>query len=208
MAYAEAALLTYLQANMPSKMTELRARFGAPGPPVVPLPAVKGLATAAYLPDVASWLIGDPRLVAVGKYPAVAVGGLDAALRSQGDDSYRVTYRLRAFVYVREQGHDLVHTLRNRLMLAVRELTLAAPGLLAVGDRVSLVRERMTESYSDVVDDGAGSSLAGAYAELFLAVNENLARPPGSPLADITTGTEPNPLAIGVTVRPSHPALD
>lgn len=213
MELAESTLLAFVQANLPAKLTELRKRYGAVGPPAVPLPSVKGTSTAAYLPDVVEWLTGDPRMVPVGNYPAVAVSGLDDTIRPLDGDAYRVTYRLRLFVYVREQSYDLTHALRNRLLLGCRELLLGAPGLLALGGRASVVRERLIESYSDVVDDGAGRSLAGAYIEVNLAVSENLDRGPltGTPLRDVgqMPGTKAGvKAAVKVTVRPSHPALD
>lgn len=216
MEYAEATTLDFLRDNMPAKLVELRTRYGT-GDPVVPLPAVKGKSNAPFLPAVREWGIGSPTAYAVGEYPAITVSGMDSAIRPLDGDSYRVTYRLRVFAYVREQELGLVHDQRNRLVLAVRELTLAAPGFQAVGGRLSVVRERLVESYSDVVDDGAGRSLAGAYTELFVAVSEDLDRGPlaaGTPLADIAHGApapEPGstgPNTLDITVRPAHPALD
>lgn len=209
MEVAELLLLDHLRDHLPAKLAELRARYAVDD---VPLPAVEAGSTAPFLPDVREWLTGDPRAVAVGDYPAVAVAGLDSAIRPVELDSYRVIYRLRAFAYVRGQSYELVHQQRNRLLLGIRELTLATPGLLAIGGRASLQRERMTESYSDVIPDGAGRSLAAAYAELYLAIDERLDLGPttGTPEAvrDIGAGTEANPVDITVTVRPAHPALD
>lgn len=209
MELAELALLDHLRDHLPGKLAELRIRYGVDDDP---LSAVEVDSVTPFLPDVREWLTGDPRAVAVGDYPAVAVSGLDSAIRPVELDEYRVTYRLRAFGYVRGQAYDLVHAQRNRLMLGIRELTLATPGLLALGGRASLVRERMTESYSDVVPDGAGRSLAAAYTELYLAVNERLDLGPATgtpdPVRDIGVGTEADPTTINVRVAPAHPALD
>jgi hypothetical protein len=210
MEYAKATTLDLLRDHLPAKLVELRARYGAPG---APLPAVKPRSDLPFLPDVEEWLIGDPRVVPVSKYPAVAVSGLDDAVRPHGDDSYRVLYRLRAFVYVREQSYAAVEQQRDRLVLGIRELLFSAPGLLDPTGAATLHRDRLVESYSDVVDDGAKRSLGGAYIELMVGLNEELDRSTGL-FGDITRGTVPAPIVTDLNLAarrgalpPVHPAL-
>lgn len=184
---AATLLADHLEAKVPDKVHELEERLElAPG--TVELP---GLYTAEDRPQLA-----------IEEWPAVLVIPREAELTVvdviEASTVYRVTYRLRVYLFARAQEFADTSRLRHRLMLAVREVLL---GKLDLGDPDAAIdASRYRESYSDVdVDPRDQRSIAGAYAELSLILEETMT----------TDLLRQGPLTPEVTGEPlPHPALD
>jgi hypothetical protein len=194
-----------LEAQMVDKVAELGARYGLP--PASPPGAPDAPGT---LPDVRLFVPGERFAIPVGSWPAIFTTRLSTTKVAVADVDpggghvlYRITYRLRVYVYANGQDADDVTDKVDRYTLAVRELLLINLGLDAgaVIDPSSLV-----ESYSGVEPEVNGRHVAAAYIDLDLALEElaDRTRPPDTPAA----AGDPQVVRAGVTVLPPHPALD
>lgn len=191
-----------LEAQMPDKVDELVARYGLapvapPGEPDRP----------GTLPHVRLIVPGERFAIPAGSWPALFVTRLSTPSMSVADVDpgagrvlYKVTYRLRVYIYANGQDADDVTDKVDRYTLGVRELLLVNVGLDAGAafDPLSL-----TESYSGVEPDVNSRTIGAAYVEGNLALEElaDRTRPPGSP-------ADPQVASATVTVLPPHPALD
>lgn len=167
---AEDLVQTFLEARMPAKLVQLRARLGL---------------AEGVLPDVAKWETGPiPReTLAIDDYPFVTVIGQEQTAAGelergadQGDgttaDTYRMRYRLRVFLWARGDTFQLTGDRRNRLTLAATELLLEN---IALGvDYAAVDPLSLRASYSDVVPDDELRTIAAAYLELTLAMAEQV----------------------------------
>jgi hypothetical protein len=85
---------------------------------------------------------------------------------------YLVRYRLRVYALARGDDEASTDLARKRLTLAAREVLL---GYQALRDAGGSVDERsLRESYSDVEREPDGATVAGAYLELVVALEERL----------------------------------
>jgi hypothetical protein len=177
-----------LEARVPLKITELETRLGLT-PGSIELPRL-------YASE-------ERPQIELDLWPAIIVVPQGSELRAveilNAGIAYAVTYRLRVYSFARGQEFAETSTARHRLALAVREVLLERPSLGDPGARIdpSLYRE----SYSDVdVDERDGRSIAGAFAEVSLIIEETM--------ASIESIGHPGPLIPEATGLPPHPALD
>lgn len=177
-----------LERRVPLKLIELEGRLGLP-PATIDRPR---LYAAEERPQIELDL-----------WPAIIVVPREADLiltdRVSGSETYDVNYRLRVYAFARGETFEETSTARHRLALAVREVILERPSLGDAGARVDVSGYR--ESYSDVdIEDRDGRSIAGAYAEFGLIIEETMASVEGI--------GHPGPLTKQVLGLPAHPALD
>lgn len=180
---------SFLEARLPAKLTEIEGRLGLAAGAIAP----PGLYTGEDRPQLA-----------FEEWPALMVVPLDVPdvssvdLVNGADEVFLSTYRLRIFVYARAEGFAETAAAVRRLMLGVREVLFANPTMASNG--VALIdkgRGRYRESYSDLDVDKAGRSIAGAFAEVQVKIEETVTVSDRGAVTDaIVTG-------VG-----AHPALD
>lgn len=191
-----------LEAAMPDKLAELTARYVLPPPAEPGTPDIPGT-----LPPVRGWFAGERFAIPAGSWPAIFVTRLTTPRITVADVDagtgrtlWKVTYRLRVYVYANGQDADDVTDKVDRYTLAVRELLLIDLNL--GDDAASIDPNSLLESYSGVEPEQNGRTVGASYLELDLALAElaDATRPPGAP-PDVA-------MAHGtVTVHPAHPAL-
>lgn len=171
---------------------------------------------AGTLPDPVLVAAQERGQLAIEDWPSVFV--LPQRTRSQrltevrpdGSEVYRVRYMLRILSWVRSDGYATTDQLRKRYVLAVREALLERKQLAPAptygdgdfGTQVSdvvVVPESMREDYSDVMTDEAGRTIAAAFIDVDVDVEEVLDGP--AALGTVET-TEVDTAAL-----PPHPAL-
>lgn len=192
------------EATIPDKLAELRQRYGADPSPTADLDQ------AGTLPAVALFGASERARLEADEWPALLVTRLRTPTLATlepvdgGMVLYRVSYRLRAYLYVRGQEFDDVTDKVDRYVLAVREVLLANLGLAASPELGAFVDPNgVVEDYSGVELDDVGRTVGAAFIDFGLSLQE-LAAPtlipgaPGDP--QVATGT--------VTPLPPHPALD
>lgn len=127
---------------------------------------------------------------ALEHYPSIITAGI-TTLGVERDDlddylnpKYRVTYRLRTFVWTRSEGVEgvdqLVVTDRNRLTTVVRSALLDHPCLRLADTEgkldIGVDETTMTEEYSDVADLAGKRRLAGSYLQYDITLLEPVVR--------------------------------
>lgn len=131
-------------------------------------------------------------------------------VRADGSEVYRVRYWLRVLAWVRSDSYPTTDQLRKRYVLAVREALLERKQLAPAptygagdfGTQVSdvvVVPESMREDYSDVMTDDNGRTIAGAFIDVDVDVEEVLDGPPALGLVETTQ--------VDTDALPPHPAL-
>lgn len=200
----------YLAAHMADKVDELAFRFG-----LDPAPAPGEDDVAGTLPHVAYFAAGERAQLAGERWPAMLTTRLTAPTMVASDQGaavlYKVSYRLRTYIYARGQDEDDVIDRVDRYTLGAREVLLDNLNLDdELGAKINPTG--WLESYSAVEFDRSSSRSVGAsYIEFTLELEELagpiLAPPPG---AGEQPGTPGGPDAVTgiVTVIPHHPALD
>lgn len=191
-----------LEAQAADKVAELVNRYGLPpaSPPGTP-------DAPGTLPAVRLFVPGERFAIPAGSWPAIFTTRLSTTKVAVADVDpggghvlYRITYRLRVYVYANGQDADDVTDKVDRYTLAVRELLFVNLGLDAgaVVDPMTI-----TESYSGVEPDVNGRHVGAAYVEFDLALEElaDRTRPPGTP-------ADPQAITAALNVLPPHPALD
>lgn len=163
---------------------------------------------ANSLPDPAQIAGQERGPLSLEDWPSVFV--LPQGTRSQrltevreATEVYTVRYRLRVLVWVRADSYPTTDQLRKRYVLAVREALLERKQLAAAGAvevDASVVPDTMREDYSDVMTDEAARTIAGAFIDVDVDIEEYLAPPP--PLGVVATPPEVDTAAL-----PPHPAL-
>lgn len=152
-----------LAARLPAQLAALETRLGLP-------------AGSVERPQLVA--PHDLGRIPLEDWPAVlVVGQTTEDLRRLDVDVegtiYLVRYRLRVYALARGDEEAATDLARKRLTLAVREVLL---GYQALRDAGGTVDERsLRESYSDVERDTDGATVAGAYLELVVALEERLA---------------------------------
>lgn len=193
------AVVTWLAARLPARLRILETRYELEGVDVLPDPVL----VAAQ----------DRGPMAIEDWPAVLAlpqGTISTRLVEVLDDGaevYRVRYRLRIYAWVRSEGYAATDTLRKRYTLAIREALLerkqlvAAPayGVAATGSAFAVAPETIREDYSDVMTDTAGRTIAAAFIEVAVDVDEVLEGP--APFGTVET------TQVDTAALPPHPAL-
>lgn len=166
---AASDLTDTLRARVPAKVDELERRLGLDTAeqvtPGIPKPALYADHARPRL-EAHEW----PAVLAVAQGTAEAPVVLE---RGALEDLWRFVYRLRVYVYVRDDGFGAVDQTRKRLMLAMVETLIERPSV--TGDGATVVRPgSLRESYSDVLPDDVGRSVGAAYLELDLEAEETV----------------------------------
>lgn len=156
-----------LEARLPAVLETLAAQEGPE--------AVAALETPRF------YATHEAPQLALDEWPAVVVVGQEAGdLRlvdrldegASYGDVYEATYRLRVFTFARAQSYAEVSAARDRLALAVRQVLLEE---LSVGDDDARVDPTsIRESYSDVMPDELGRSVAAAFLEVAITLTETV----------------------------------
>lgn len=206
----------WLELRVPYRLAGIEARLELEGPARLGRPAL-------VLPH-------DRLRLAVEEWPAILV--VAQALRRLGPvevrpevgDVYRATYGLRVFAWVRDEDEAATDLRRKRYLLAIREallerLTMTGAPLPSAGGiaspAITTDALSLAESYSDLVVDDAGATIAGAWLDVDVIVEERLDNAPVD--LDGTPAPDPEPVElVDVTVTalprdtaalPPHPAL-
>jgi hypothetical protein len=160
------------EAAMPAKLAQLRARYSA---------------DEWTIPAPASLYSTNKDILSIEQFPSIIVTTVDTTGRIGnrqlgGDgvrDVYQYKYRMRIFVYVTGRDDEATDLLRQRYVLAAREVLLTNKILVdAGGQYAALDPNTVKESYSDVAADEAQMLLAGAYLEFEVTTSESLAAYP------------------------------
>lgn len=205
----------WLEARIPYRLAALEARLdldaGSIGVPALVLPYDRLRLGVEEYPAILVVAQGLPRL-----------GPVDV---NHAGDSYRATYRLRVYAWVRDVDEQLTDLRRKRYALAIREaflerLTMSAPPPLPASGgnpapRIATDALSLSESYSDIVVDDAGATIAGAWVEVDVTIEERLEAAPleldGSPAVEREpvelVGVDVTALPRDTASLPPHPAL-
>lgn len=176
------------------------------------------------LPAPALVLPYDEPNLALEDWPAVFVVVEEllnltlAEVHQDGGETYRSRYRALVFAWVRSDGYLEVDELRKRYVLAIREAMLYRKSLTPVPTYgagtfgvqppgIAVDVNSIRESLSPPLTDGNGRTIAGAYVECVLIVEEYLAGPPALGTA-LELDASPALLERDDTATvPPHPAL-
>lgn len=176
-----AAAAADLAARLPPVLASLEARLALP-------------AGALPAPNIIAPQTGRRLLLAVDEFPAVALVVTDAAAGGRTDTnpaghSYRYTYSLRAYIFVRGQADDGpppvdpdvdATTRRNRYTLAVRE-TLHGQTRLAVPDphEATIDLAAWRESYAETSPVDSTRAIGASFCGFGVVTDEQLDDVPG-----------------------------
>lgn len=171
---AKAAVAARLEARVPGLLGELAADEAlaiGDGDGQVALPKLYATHEAPQL-TLDQW----PAIVVVGQ-ETTGLRPVDTIdTDTELAEVWEGTYLLRLFTFARAQTFAQVSADRDRLVLAVRQVLLERPSLDdALGARI--VPGSIRESYSDVMPDELGRSVAAAFLEVSLDLTETIARP-------------------------------
>lgn len=183
------AIVALLAAGMPVELAALADELNVP---------------PAKLPAPRHVSAQERDLLNLAEWPAifVVVQRLERLRRVDGPDvdgavPYRGRYPVRVFVFVREADYEATDLLRKRYVRALRTVVFAAQ------EAVELDEATYVESYSDVGVDQSKRTIAGAYADFVVEVDELLAVRAGTPA--------PDPAGWAINLDDGllpHPALD
>lgn len=197
MTAAQTTMRDLLEQRIPARLAAIEARSPLWSDGDLAMPRLYGVRNRVQL-DGEAW-------------PAIIVDGRDAPSMERTDvvngrPVYRITYRLRVLGFVRgDSGHaatagrdEIEDTAlrRDDLILAIREVLLEHAGhtLPAAGQEPATPLEvdesSLAESYSDVLPDELGRSIAAGYVDVAVIMEETLADDVARPdLGDLATVT-------------------
>ena len=139
----------------------------------------------SQLPDPAVYLPFEP--FALDKWPTVItlVMSTDSIERIDiysGDPTYRVTYEMRTYVWVRDSGAHVVTEQRDNLCAIVREALMDGPSLSSYDSSVpcspKVDEGTISEQFSDLSLIKGERLLAGAYVGYSLSLEETISHDP------------------------------
>lgn len=175
-------------------------------PPYMDLMRVEWALEFEDLPEPAAYLAREPG-AALDRWPLVAVTASRARVRRLEEELhndatvYDVTYTMRVFFWVREDG--LARTLQRRDDLAQAMLQLLLDYQVVDDAQSARVNENtMSVEYSDATSAGGDRFISGAYLAFDLNVEEKLQR------TDRVRGTVGAVAVDGFVYGPTHPAFE
>jgi hypothetical protein len=159
----------YLESDMPQRMVRYR----------------NGLGVDDYtLPDPELYLTYEP--IALDHWPtiitvAVSTNSFERIKLGQSlDPTYRVTYSMRTYIWVRTEGSEAVTLMRDRLTTVIRSALLDKPQLLSCDNAITaephIDESGIREEFSDLTLIKGDRVLAGAYIGYDLTLNETVHR--------------------------------
>lgn len=185
---AIATVVERMTAALPGKTTQLRTRYDVD-------PETEG----DQLPDVVTIAPYNRARLGVEEWPAVLIAGQETPNMRRADQPtiWLVTYKLRAFVWVRGDSGETVELVRQRLTLAVRELLLERKTMT---DTLMVDDSSLRESFSELARDDTNATVAASYIEFNAWVQEELAD--AIPAYGTVEDTQ-----VDTANLPPHPAL-
>lgn len=135
------------------------------------------------LPTPAQYLNYEP--VGLDEWPsiitaAMSMTGMERAEFDRNNPTYRVTYNMRTYVWVKTEFPELATLMRDRLTTVVRSALLDYPCLRAADPRntfqVMIDEGSIREEYSDLTLLKGDRVLAGSYVGYELTMNEIVMR--------------------------------
>jgi hypothetical protein len=136
-----------------------------------------------HLPTPEEFITYEP--LAIDAWPtvitvAISTSKFDRFGHFGADPTYRVSYQMRTYVWVRTEGNEEVTLMRDRLATVLRAALLDYPCLKAYDARTSfraMIDEgTMSEEFSDITLLKGDRSMAGAYIGYTLDIDEIVAR--------------------------------
>lgn len=137
------------------------------------------------LPDPGQYIAYEP--LAIDEWPsiitvALSMNGLERVGYDSSDPLYRVSYSMRTYVWVRDEGNEAATLMRDRLTTVVRSALLDYPCLKAFDARTSfravIAENTLREEYSDITLLKGDRMMAGAYLGFTLEMDEVVTREP------------------------------
>lgn len=150
------------------------------------------------LPDPGQYIGYEP--MAIDEWPSVitvalSMNGLERIGYDQTDPLYRVSYSMRTYLWVRDEGNEATTLMRDRLTTVTRSALLDYPCLKAHDSRTSfraLISENsLREEYSDITLLKGDRMMAGAYIAYTLEMDEVVAREALGVVSEIDVETTP-----------------
>lgn len=149
------------------------------------------------LPDPELYLTYEP--VALDHWPTIitvviSTNSFDrVGMTSQLNPTYRVSYSMRTYVWVKTEGSDEVTVMRDRLTTVLRSALLDKPKLNICDPTgavdVYLDEGTIREEFSDLTLIKGDRVLAGAYVGYDLTLNETVYRQPIGNVSEFEVGT-------------------
>lgn len=148
------------------------------------------------LPDPGQYIAYEP--LAIDEWPsiitvAISMNGLERIGYDDIDPLYRVSYSMRTYIWVRDEGNEAATLMRDRLTTVVRSALLDYPCLKAYDSRTSfraLISEgTIREEYSDITLLKGDRMMAGAYIAYTLEMDEVVTREPLGIVSEIELET-------------------
>ena len=167
---AKTYVTNYLANDMPSRLVGYRNAWNL---------------SQSQLPDPVRYLPYEP--FALDRWPTIItlVMSTDAIERIDfysGDPTYRVTYEMRTYIWVRDSGADVVTEQRDNLCAIVREALMDGPSLSSYDDTVpcspKIDEGSISEQFSDLTLIKGERLLAGAYVGYSLSLEETISHEP------------------------------
>lgn len=140
---------------------------------------------STLLPDPGQYIAYEP--LAIDEWPSIitvttAMNGLERIGYDGADPLYRVSYSMRTYVWVRDEGNEPTTVMRDRLTTIVRSALLDYPCLKAYDSRTSfraiISENSIREEYSDITLLKGERMMAGAYISYILEIDEVVTREP------------------------------
>ena len=135
------------------------------------------------LPIPLKFLVYEP--IALDTWPtiitvAISSSGYERIGYLNNNPEYRITYNMRTYVWVRDEGSEAATLMRDRLTTVLRSALLDRPCLRAQDPRntfqVMIEESTLREEFSDLTLLKGDRVLAGAYVGYDMHMNEVVAR--------------------------------
>lgn len=152
---------------------------------------------STLLPNPAQYIAYEP--LAIDEWPsiitvALSMGPLERIGYDSADPLYRVSYSMRTYIWVRDEGSEATTLMRDRLTTVVRSALLDYPCLKAYDSRTSfraLIDENtIREEYSDISLLKGDRMMAGSYIGYTLSIDEVVTRMPLGTVSEIEIQTQ------------------
>lgn len=168
---AKTYVTDYLANDMPSRILGYRNAWNL---------------SSSQLPDPIRYFNHEP--FALDRWPTIitiVMSTKDVARESYdyaSDPTFRVTYEMRTYVWVRAEGAQIVTDQRDNLTMIVREALMDGPSLSAYDTTIpcypKVDEATIQEEFSDLTLIKGERLLAGAYVSYDLSLNETINRAP------------------------------
>jgi hypothetical protein len=156
----------------------------------------------SQLPEPVRYLSYEP--FALDRWPTIitlvlSTDALERVDMYSSDPTYRVTYEMRTYVWVRDSGADVVTEQRDNLSAIVREALMDGPSLSSYDSSVpcspKIDEGTISEQFSDLTLIKGERLLAGAYVGYSLTLEETISHDP----VGIVTATQAEVDLIEIT---------